>query len=258
MTRSTPAGDTDYELTGEGYETQRQADARIAAFLHARLGDARTVLNVGAGAGSYEPTDRQVIAVEPSARMRDRRRAAGLVPAVDASAEALPFDDDAVDAAMAVFTVHQWRDVAAGLRELRRVTRGPVVVMTLDVDKLASFWLSDYLPERQEAESRRFPAVRDVARLLGGDVRDEAVPIPHDCTDGFVEAYYARPEALLDPGVRAAQSAWGFVDPAVTEAGLARLAADLRSGEWDRRYGELRARPAYEGPLRLLTAVPSA
>lgn len=257
MTRAAPAGDTDYERTGDGYEAQRRADERIAAFIHARLGPARTVLNVGAGAGSYEPHDRYVLAVEPSARMRERRLAAGLPPAIDASAEALPLDDNAVDAAMAIFTVHQWRDAQHGLRELRRVTSGPVVVMTLDTNTLATFWLTDYIPERHLAETRRFPRIDHISHALGGTVTDEAVPVPADCTDGFVEAYYARPEALLDPRVRAAQSAWGFVEPVVEHAALARLATDLASGAWDRRYGNYRALPAYAGPLRLVTSVPT-
>lgn len=250
------AGDTDYERAGEGYETQRCADERIAQFIHARLGTARTVLNVGAGAGSYEPTERYIVAVEPSARMRERRLAAGLVPAIDASAETLPLDDDAVGAAMAIFTVHQWQDVDRGLRELRRVTHGPVAVMTLDVPALGAFWLSEYFPERWEAEKRRFPSIERIGRVLGGSIRNEAVPIPYDCTDGFVEAYFARPEALLDPTVRAAQSAWGFIGSSALEDGLARLAADLQSGAWDERHGNWRSLPSYSGPLRLVTALP--
>ncbi|WP_375480894.1 class I SAM-dependent methyltransferase [uncultured Jatrophihabitans sp.] len=252
--RSDGAGDTDYTAAAAAYERFRRPDPRIAEVLHRQLGEARTVLNVGAGTGSYEPRDRYVLAVEPSAAMRARRAPDAVVPAVDAAAEALPFDDGAVDAAMAVFTVHQWPDVGRGLRELRRVAAGPVVVMTLDIDALPDFWLGRYLPERLAAEQRRFPPLADLATALGGHVEITPVPIPLDCSDGFLEAYYGRPEALLDQRVRAAQSGWQFVDPAAAERGLGRLATDLDSGSWDRSHGALRTQPSYTGPLVLVTS----
>lgn len=252
--RTRPAGDTDYEQSGAGYETVRRADPRIAVQIHAALGDAASVLNVGAGAGSYEPIDRYVLAVEPSATMRARRPAAGAVPAIDGRAEELPLDDDSVDAAMAVFTVHQWSDPDRGLAELRRVSRGPVVVLTIDGRRLPDFWLSEYLPDRMTFEANRFPSVEGIRRALGETGEVHEVPIPLDCTDGFVEAFYGRPEALLDPAVRCGQSAWQFVDPAATATGLDRLAVDLRSGAWDRRHGELRTTPSYRGPLVLIVA----
>jgi hypothetical protein len=177
--RPTPAGDVDYESSGAGYALRRQADPRLAALISALLGDARSVLNVGAGAGSYEPSDRYVIAVEPSDAMRSRRPVDGPV-AVDATAEKLPFDRDSFDAAIAIFTVHQWTDVQRGLGELRRVARGPVVVMTLDVDALERFWLNDYLPTRVEVERSRFPSVPDLRAGLGGRTSVEVVPIPRD------------------------------------------------------------------------------
>jgi len=254
-TRTTPAGDIDYETTGVGYESQRRADPRIAARISAALGDTRSVLNVGAGGGSYEPTDRYVLAVEPSAAMR-ARRPQGAVPAIDAVAAALPFDDRSIDAAMAIFTVHQWPDYAAGLQELRRVTRGPIVLMTIDGDRLSDFWLGAYLPTRLEIEQRRFPAIDDLRAALGGSSRVEPVPIPLDCTDGFVEAFYGRPEALLDPAVRRAQSAWELLSSDVIDTGLARLADDLASGAWDERWGPLRTQPSYVGPLCLVVATP--
>ena len=252
--RSQPAGDTDYEQSGVGYETVRRADSRIAAQIHAALGDARSVLNVGAGGGSYEPTDRYVLAVEPSAAMRARRHAAGAVPAIDARAEDLPLDDNSVDAAMAVLTLHQWSDPDRGLAELRRVSRGPVVILTLDGTRLPDFWLGEYLPDRMTVEANRFPSVERIRAALGGTIEVGDVPIPLDCTDGFVEAFYGRPEALLDQAVRSGQSAWQFVDPAATAAGLDRLAEDLRSGAWDRRHGALRTAPTYRGPLVLIVA----
>ncbi|GAA1978574.1 class I SAM-dependent methyltransferase [Amycolatopsis minnesotensis] len=246
------AGDFDYETHGGGYAVRRRTDPRIAAYVHAALGDAGTVLNVGAGAGSYEPEDREVIAVEPSRAMRAQRR----TPAVDAVAENLPFDDGSFDAAMATVTIHQWSDPGRGLRELRRVSRGPVVILTFDGDAGGDFWLAGYAPELIAVERRRYPALGDVAEALGGDCAVVTVPVPIDCVDGFTEAFYARPERFLDPEVRRSQSAWGFVEPAVVERSVAKLREDVESGEWDRRYGFLRDQPEYLGSLRLVTATP--
>jgi SAM-dependent methyltransferase len=249
------AGDFDYETRGTGYAVQRRPDPRIAAMIHEALGDARTVVNVGAGAGSYEPADRYVAAVEPSAAMR-AQRPPGAVPAIDATAERLPFDDDAFDAAMATVTVHQWSEPAAGLAELRRVARGPVVVLTFDGDALDLLWLAEYAPELIAAERRRYPPIEMIAAAIGRDTRVLPVPIAIDCVDGFTEAYYARPEMFLDPRVRAAQSAWGFVeDTAITRA-VERLRADLESGAWDDKYGALRTRPEFVGSLRLIVGRP--
>jgi len=172
------AGDTDYESSGHGYERHRRPDPRIGALIHQHLGAGRSVVNVGAGAGSYEPADRCVLAVEPSAAMRARRSFTEAVPAINAAAEALPFDDASIDAAMAIFTVHQWADPARGLAELRRVTRGPVVVMTLDVETPSGFWLGEYLPERLAAEQNRFPPLTAIRTALGGRTEVTPVPIP--------------------------------------------------------------------------------
>lgn len=251
--RAAPAGDFDYEAGGQGYALRRQTDPRIAALVHAALGDARTVLNVGAGAGSYEPRDRYVTAVEPSAAMR-AQRPPQLAPAIDATAERLPFDDDSFDAAMATVTVHQWADLGSGLREMRRVSRGPVVILTFDAQALAGFWLNEYVPEVLAVERRRFPTIEQITAVLGGDVSVTAVPIPIDCVDGFGEAYYARPEAFLDPEVRRSQSGWGLVEPAAVERGVARLRDALASGEWDERHGHLRSRPEHIGAVRLVVA----
>ena len=195
---------------GVGYAARRRTDPRIAAYVHAALGDARTVLNVGAGAGSYEPEDRYVVAVEPSAAMRAQRS----TPAVIGVAEALPFDDGAFDAAMATVTIHQWRDAARGVAELRRVARR-VVILTFDPAAIPAWWLGEYVPEMLAGEAARYPALE----ALGGEVTP--VPIPLDCSDGFIEAFYGRPEALLDPEVRRSQSAWAFGD-ARTRARAAR------------------------------------
>ena len=246
-----PAGDFDYGTRGAGYAGQRRADPRIEALVHRALGDARTVLNVGAGAGSYEPRDRHVLAVEPSAAMR-AQRPPHLAPAIAGVAEALPFDDRAIDAAMAIVTIHQWPDVEKGLRELRRVTRGAVVVMTFDPDALERYWLGEYAPELIAAERRRYPRIDTVRACIGGPVRVETIPIPHDCTDGFQEAFYARPEQFLDARVRRSQSAWGFVGADIEARIVRTLAEDLEKGVWDRRHGHWRAAAQFEGSLRLV------
>ncbi|MEJ3403783.1 class I SAM-dependent methyltransferase [Rathayibacter sp. YIM 133350] len=245
------AGDADYGRIGEGYATYRQPDERIAAAVEQALGDARTVLNVGAGAGSYEPRGRAVTAVEPSATMR-AQRSPELARAIDATAENLPFDDDSFDAALASFTVHQWADLDKGFAELRRVTRGPVVVLTCDPAALDRFWLNDYAPEVIATEAARYPAIDHITEALGAHSRVDVVPIPLDCTDGFGEAYYGRPEALLDPGARRANSAWSFVGPKVADRFVRDLSDDLATGKWDAAHGVLRAQPEFEGSLRLV------
>jgi SAM-dependent methyltransferase len=240
----------DYERHGRTYASHRRADPRIAARIHEALGDARTVLNVGAGAGSYEPEDRWVLAVEPSATMR-AQRPAGAAPAIAARAEALPLDDGAVDAAMACVTIHHWESPEAGLAELRRVSRGPVVIFTFDLDYLPA-WQLEFLREAVATELPRFPAIEDVAAALGGRMRVERIPTPGDCTDGFFEAFWRRPEALLDPAVRSAQSVWALLEPGVEQRIVERLADALDSGAWDAEHGHLREQEELQGALRLV------
>ena len=250
-----PAGDFDYDAQGAGYRQHRRTDPRIAGLVRAALGPVTTVCNVGAGAGSYEPPDLVVTAVEPSASMR-AQRPGDRAPAIDARAEELPFADDCFDAAMATITVHQWADTDRGLRELRRVSRGPVVILTFDGDALERFWLAHYAPEMIAVDRRRYPAIGHILEVLEGEGEVLEVPIPIDCVDGFTEALYARPEWFLETRVRDAQSAWGFVPPEVTDRSMAQLRADLASGEWDRRFGHWRRRPEFIGSLRLLIARP--
>jgi hypothetical protein len=245
------AGDVDYGVHGQTYSRQRRSDPRIAARVHAALGSARTVLNVGAGAGSYEPEDRYVLAIEPSAAMR-AQRPAQLVPAIDGVAEALPLDDQSVDASMALVTVHQWRDLGKGLLELRRVTRGPIVVLTFDGDALDDYWLAHYAPELIAVERRRYPSIAAIANQLGTRTQVTTVPVPVDCIDGFTEAYYARPECFLAASVRRSQSAWSFVSAQAQERFVTQLGDDLKSGAWERTYGAWRTKPCFEGSLRLL------
>jgi SAM-dependent methyltransferase len=240
----------DYERHGRDYAQRRRADPRIAARIHAALGDAATVVNVGAGAGSYEPGDRWVLAVEPSATMR-AQRPIGAAPALDARAEALPFDDDTFDAAMACVTIHHWQPPQAGLAELRRVARGPVVVFTFELDALPA-WQQQHLQEGLVIERPRFPAIADVAAALGGRTRVEDIPTPGDCEDGFFEAFWRRPEALLDPAIRASQSMWTLLEQGVEERIVAGLDEALSSGAWDAEHGHLRDLDSYDGALRLV------
>lgn len=245
----------DYESHGRDYAQRRRTDPRIAAAIEAALGDARSVLNVGAGAGSYEPRDRWVLAVEPSATMR-AQRPADAAPALACSAESLPLDDDSVDAAMACVTIHHWPERARALAELRRVARGPVVIFTFELADLIA-WQRDYLAPALALEAPRFGTVAQIAAELGGATRIETIPTPADCTDGFFEAFWNRPEAILDPAVRASQSLWQLVEPGVEEQIVARLAADLESGKWDEQQGALRQQDSYEGSLRLVISEPA-
>ncbi len=251
--RDQPAGDFDYECAGAQYARRRRPDPRIQARVHEALGAARTVINVGAGAGSYEPVDRHVVAVEPSASMRAQRPAA-LAPAIDGVAESLPFDDSSFDAAMAMISVHQWEDHERGLAEMCRVSRDVVVLLTFDGNALERLWLGEYVPELFDAERRRYPAIDEICSLLGRRTNVHEVPIPIDCTDGFTEAFYARPEQFLDPDVRRAQSAWGFIERAAEARGVERLRADIAGGRWDQRHGALRGRAEFVGALRLIVA----
>ena len=222
-----------YDNIGRGYARRRQTEPRIAALIDAALGDARTVVNVGAGTGSYEPVDRDVTAVEPSATMI-AQRPPGAAPVVQASAEALPFEDGAFDAALAVLTVHHWADWRRGIAEMRRVARR-AVVLTWD-PAFEGFWLTrDYLPEVLAADRRDFPAIHQLAEALG-EAHVQAVPIPHDCVDGIGSAHWRRPQAYLDPEVRAATSMFARAGSAL-RPGLDRLAEDLASGAWYERYG---------------------
>ncbi|MBY8336059.1 class I SAM-dependent methyltransferase [Alteriqipengyuania sp. NZ-12B] len=245
------AGDVDYGAIGGTYSRYRRPDPVIEAQIHRALGDAKTVLNVGAGAGSYEPTHCEVTAVEPSASMR-AQRPAHLTQAIDAVAEDLPFEDKSFDASMASVTVHQWLDLEAGLAEMRRVTRGPLVLLVCDPAAMMDYWLAHYIPEVREIEASRFPSLERIAAALGGKVTVEQVPVPLECRDGFNEAYHGRPEAFLDGNARLACSSWSLVPGEAVQRFEAALSADLESGKGDQKYGHLRRQPFFDGPLRLV------
>ena len=250
------AGDANYGAIGQGYAAYRQPEPEISGFIGRVLGGARSVLNVGAGAGSYEPVDREVTAVEPSASMR-RQRPVHLPAAIEGVAEKLPFADRSFDASMATFTVHQWNDLAAGLSEMRRVTRGPVAILTCDPLQLHRSWLAEYAPEMISVEIRRYPLISTIADALGG-AEIVSVPIPLRCSDGFSEAYYGRPERLLEAGARLANSAWSFVEPDAEQRFVKRLDHDIKHGAWDAKYGPLRQQPHFDGSLRLIVGTRKA
>ena len=240
-----------YDTIGATYALTRRTEPRIASQVWAALGDARTVLNVGAGTGSYEPSDREVTAVEPPAVMR-AQRPAGAAPCIAATAESLPFADRSFDAAMAFATVHHWQNPVAGLREMQRVARR-VVVFTCDTSDRnwrRRFWLTrDYLPE--VTVSRVGLATR-LARAVGA--RMEPVLVPWDCADGFFEAYWRRPEAYLDERVRRGISVWARVGPDAEQRVVGDLTDDLASGRWAERNRDLLDLEAAELGLRLLIA----
>jgi SAM-dependent methyltransferase len=236
-----------YDTIGLNYANLRRPDPRIAQQLQAALGDAETVLNVGAGAGSYEPLDRRVTAVEPSAKMIAQRRASAAT-VVRGSAENLPFEEKAFDAAMAVLTIHHWSDKRKGVAEMRRVTRGKIVFLTYD-PSFRDFWLLEYFPALVTLDESQMPTMADFENWLG-PVEISPVPIPHDCTDGFLAGYWRRPAAYLDERARSAMSSfWALGD--VSE-GLAKLASDLKSGEWERRYSHLIELEALDCGYRLV------
>jgi SAM-dependent methyltransferase len=235
-----------YDTIGINYATLRKPDPRIAAAIWAALGPAETLLNLGAGTGSYEPADRPVTAVEPSAEMI-RKRGPSAAKAVQASADDLPFGDDAFQASMAILTLHHWPDKEKGLREMRRVTRGRIVLLTFDPAHRP--WLTDYVPELARLDEAQMPALSDYERWLG-PVRIAPLLVPHDCSDGFLYAYWRRPAAYLNPHIRSGSSSFWAIQN--TEAGLARLKQDLETGAWQRRYAELLHLDAYDAGYRLV------
>lgn len=238
-----------YDTIGLNYKDLRRPDPLIARLIDTALGDARTVLNVGAGAGAYEPSGRAITAVEPSAEMIAQRPASDAT-VIQASAEDLPFQDNSFDAAMAVLTIHHWSDRARGVAEMRRVSRGPVVFLTHD-PSFRGLWLTDYFPGLIDVDDGKMPPLADFERWLG-PVAITPVPVPNDCTDGFLAAYWRRPAAYLDERVRAAMSPFWALGDITRE--LSKLEVDLASGEWERRHGDLLGLDALDCGYRLVVA----
>jgi ubiquinone/menaquinone biosynthesis C-methylase UbiE len=240
-----------YNRIGLNYTNFRQADPRIGAAIWKALGDARSVVNVGAGAGSYEPSDREVVAVEPSPVMI-AQRSPDAAPALEGVAESLPLDDKSVDAAMGVLTIHHWPDLEAGLAEMRRVARRRIVLLTIDTKKNSEIWtLSEYFPEAMALERELMPSLESLESSLPR-ATFEAVPAPSRCRDEFTSALWDQPERFLDPDLLRGSSLWHHLSPATIERGQERLRADLASGAWDERHGHLRTLPELDIGLRLV------
>ena len=246
---------TRYDTIGHGYSRTRREDPLLRARIHAALDDARTVVNVGAGAGAYEPPDRHVIAIEPSDVMA-AQRPRDLAPAIRASAGSIPLRDRSVNAAMAILSVHHWdEEREKGVRELRRVARSAVVVLTYDATVSSAMWLmADYLPEVAAQDLRIFPSPGQLAEWLGGDVRVDKMPIPRDTPDWMLGSFWAHPERVLDANARAATSGFARMSTEVVDRVVAEVSRDLASGRWDDRHGHLRSLDALDVGLRLVVA----
>ena len=235
-----------YDSIGVTYSKTRKADPRIAELIAAALGDASCIVNVGAGTGSYEPTDRDVTAVEPSQEMISQRPLSSS-PAICASAESLPFDDNSFDAAMAILTIHHWSDQKKGLEELKRVAKKRVVILTFDPK--ARPWPTRYFPKLAELDEQTMPTIECLRELLGpSEVR--VLPIPHDCQDGFLYSYWRRPEAYLDEQMRSGSSSFWKVGD--VSDGVRELATDLQTGDWHRRYSDILEQDTYDAGYRLI------
>jgi SAM-dependent methyltransferase len=247
------AGSPRYDEIGRGYARTRREDPRFRNRIHAALGDARTVVNVGAGAGSYEPRDRHVIAIEPSDVMA-AQRPAELSPVIRADAAQLPLRDESVDAAMAVLTLHHWdHDQERGLREMRRVARDAVVIVTFDPQVSGEMWLmADYLPEVAQMDHEIFPSPAVIAGWLGGRTVVEPMPVPRDTPDWMLGSFWAHPERVLDQHARNATSGFARMSPVVIDRVVATLQRDLQSGDWDQRHGGLRQLESCDVGLRLI------
>jgi SAM-dependent methyltransferase len=250
--------DIRYDAIGAEYAATRREDPRIAAVIRAALGEARTIVNVGAGAGSYEPRDRGVMAVEPSEVMiaqRDPR----LPPAIPTGAYPLPLEDQSMDAALAILTIHHWdENRERGVREMRRVARGPVVILTFDPEVSARMWLmADYLPEVAELDRRIFPTPETLARWLDGEVDVREVPISRDTPDWMLGSFWAHPERVLDARARNSTSGFARMPHEVVNRVVDAVERDLQDGTWDARHGHLHELDEYDAGLRLLVSNPA-
>lgn len=244
-----------YDRIGDGYAGTRSEDPQLAARIRLALGDSRTIVNIGAGTGSYEPADRYVLAIEPSDVMAAQRPATS-APAIRGAAGPLPLRDHSVDAAMAVLTIHHWGDqLETCVREMRRVARGPVVIVTYDPDVTAEMWvMRDYLPEAAALDRAVFPPLDTLAGWLGGTIETEPVLTPRDTPDWTIASFWAHPERVLDPAARAATSSFSLMEPAVVDRVVAAVTTDLADGTWEHRNGHLRELDAFDAGMRLLVA----
>lgn len=249
--------EADPYVIGERYARTRQEDPEVAAAIRAALGPSRSVVNLGAGAGSYEPSDRYVLAFEPSDVMAAQRPDAA-APALRLGAGPLPLRDASVDAALAVLTIHHWGEhLETGLREMRRVARGPVVIVTYDVEVSSQMWLlRDYLPEAAELDRACFPSLEQLSHWLGGNVTVDPILTSRHTPDWTIASFWAHPERVLDAAARQGTSAFALMEPGVVERVVSAVAADLADGSWDDRYGDLRSLDALDVGMRLVVARP--
>ena len=246
-----------YDQIGGGYASTRREDPRIRDSLLQALGAAKTVVNVGAGAGSYEPHDRHMLAVEPSDVMAAQRPRT-MAPAILASAGSLPLRSGSVDAAMAVLTVHHWdHEQEQGVREMRRVATGPVVILTADAEVHGSMWLmADYLPEVADLDRRIFPAIEQFSAWLGGHTRVEVLPVHRDTPDWTLMSFWAHPERVLNARARQGTSGFARMPPEVVDRAVTAVERDLATGIWDRRHGSLRKLDAFDAGMRVIVNTP--
>lgn len=239
-----------YDSIGIDYANVRKPDPRLAQIIHQPICDIETVLNVGAGTGSYEPMDKDLVALEPSWKMISQRRA-DAAPCVCGVVEDLPFADNSFAAGLAILTLHHWRDISRGLNELSRVVAKRLVIFTWDPKAASSLWINDYVPENIELDLVRFPVFEDFVGQFS-NVSVIEVPVPHDCSDGFLGAYWRRPAAYLYERVRKGSSTFHQISQETLVQGLTQLRADLDSGDWHRRYAELLDKPCLELGYRLV------
>jgi SAM-dependent methyltransferase len=242
----------DYDRKKHEYSTVRRADPRIHSYVLSGLSGMHTVINVGAGTGSYEPHDRYVASVEPSEKMRLKRLELGRHPAIDAFADSLPFDDDSFDVSLAILTIHHWPSLEKGLAELKRVAKKRIVILTYDPTKLDIFWNAEYFPDVIEVERKRYPELSRIAGIIGIAPKRTNIKVPLDCTDGFQEAFFGRPEYFLREEVRQSQSAWGFIQKELEMKYVEHLRRELEEGSWDKKHGIHRHMKEFEGAYRML------
>jgi len=242
----------DYDNKEHKYSTVRKADARIQKYVEHGLQGMNTILNIGAGTGSYELDGKYIISVEPSEKMRLKRLELGRNPALNAKADSLPFDNNSFDATLAVLTIHHWPSLENGLKELVRVSKHKIVILTYDPEKLDLFWNIEYFPEVIRIEQKRYPALLKIQSIIGRVPNITNIKIPIDCTDGFQEAFYARPEEFLVKEVRQSQSAWGFLSNELENKYVEQLREELENGEWERKYGFHRTMQEFDGAYRML------
>jgi SAM-dependent methyltransferase len=247
-----------YDSIGHGYAITRREDPRLRALILAALGEARSVVNVGAGAGAYEPRGRFVVAIEPSEVMVAQRSRVG-APVLRALADRLPLRDGSVDTSMAILSLHHWDEQQKqGVRELRRVARGPVVLLTCDAEVSGAMWLmADYLPEVADLDRRTFPSMERLSAWLGGRTRVDVVPIPRDVCDWMLMSFWAHPERVLDVAARNATSGFARMPPEVVQRVVTAVERDLDNGAWVARHGHLRGLDAYDAGLRLVVNLPA-